>query len=101
MKLNLETHVKNLAGAAEPTTLGKQLASYLIHARGVNGYLATKYWTWSRDFFTGNPVTLDEADAKQLREFVDGHPDLPVWLKAQLTAALDGAVAAAKEALPA
>ena len=93
-KLNLARKVLNLDGTENNDSTGRALAHFLANSTGQDGSRSVKLWDWSIAAFNDKPIMIDASDEDWLRNFIDKHPQMPVWLKSQVLNRLGEAVEA-------
>lgn len=72
----------------EANSLGRQLALYLANDVTSRGVTSIKYHDWASALWNGESLTLDEADYRTLKQFVENCDNMSVLLRAQLLKAL-------------
>lgn len=93
MKLNFNTHLKDLSGkevGAEQNSkvnLGKLLANLLLGATKVPDLM--KHYEWAQKFYKGQAVELDKSDSAYLKKFISDHAQLTVLMKVQMLEKFD------------
>lgn len=90
-KLNLNKQVVDEMGQSikSDKTLGQTLAFTLIKSINKNEGEILKYFEWAGKLGKNESLTLDEGDAKILKDFVLGNDDLFVIAKAPILKAVD------------
>jgi hypothetical protein len=72
---------------------GKVLANALVSQP--NGDIV-KYFDWAMSMFKGNDITVDSADKKKLKEFIETNNTITILLKKQLLDRLENGKASVK-----
>jgi hypothetical protein len=75
-----------------PQHIGKLLARSLVNGQSKEDAEIMKYNGWAKKIYNGQPLNLDRADKKMLREFVRLSETLSVLSKGQIFDIIDGSV---------
>lgn len=88
MKLNLNKPCLNLKGQPvndTELTLGQMFANMLVS--GAKGDLL-KFYGWGQKLMANETLTLDKADLKVMKDFVEANENTTILLRAQILEAI-------------
>lgn len=91
MKINFNTPIKNLDGTDNESTVGKILCGALANSVNQEEHDRMKYYGWTQKLMKGQPLELDDADAKKLREVIVKSAMLTNWQAGSMLEIMDKA----------